>query len=375
MLGASLSDDTVEVIFETESSGFSSLDSNEESDIYRAIVSSGSNIRFELLTKSIDDSSATGISGSVSVFDNNILLVSTNGASYQVGYESGRQDLVALDLATGAAIIVTGKLSNLGSETEFFPGPISPSGGYLLTVTGSGNEMLDGQVIEILPDLSEYRMVSILGSVRGNDLSYNVIASDGERGGSVVAFQTSSSNLGVLPNEALVEAEFVDVAGAALFVWDGEGVFSERALQTSMDNISIATGDNSFVVIDQEQPADYLNLMEWVGDAPVMLRSKTSSADVTVTDIVSTIEAYLGVKQLSLTAFAAADIDGDGAIQVADIVSLIEIYLGISRLVDVVQFVDADTGSREIQPVIGETVNLVAVLIGDVDGSWSPEIM
>ena len=376
LLGASVSGDTVEVVFETESSGFSSFDSNEDPDIYRAVVVPGSAVSFELLTASVSDRSATGVSGSVSVLDNGTLFVATDGSAYELGYESGHQEIVAIELETGVATVVSANLPGLGTETEFYPGPVSPSGGVLAVVVGSGNESLDGQVIEIDPDLSGHRVVSVLGGQVGNDLSYNLAASDGERGGSVIAFQTSASNLGVLPNLAVLEAEFVDFAGAGLFFWDGLGVFSETASAVGFGSVLISSEGGAYASLGLEQPADYLNLMDWVDSTSVSLRAEVSSpGEISVSDIVSSIEAYLGLGDLSLTAFAAADINGDGAVMVSDIVSSIEIYLGISDLEGVVQFVDAETGQRELSLVVGETLDLAAVLLGDVDGSWSPEIV
>ena len=61
--------------------------------------------------------------------------------------------------------------------------------------------------------------------------------------------------------------------------------------------------------------------------------------------------------------------------QVSDIVALIQLYLGLSELDGVIQFIDPVSGGRDFAPVIGETLDLTAVLLGDVDGSWSPEII
>ena len=192
----------------------------------------------------------------------------------------------------------------------------------------------------------------------------------------MIAFQTSASNLGVLPNLAVLEAEFVDFAGAGLFFWDGLGVFLETASAVGFGSVFISSEGGAYVSVGLEQPADYLNLMDWVDSTSVSLRAEVSSpGEISVSDIVSSIEAYLGLGDLSLTAFAAADINGDGAVMVSDIVSSIEIYLGISDLEGVVQFVDAETGQRELSLVVGETLDLAAVLLGDVDGSWSPEII
>lgn len=40
-----------------------------------------------------------------------------------------------------------------------------------------------------------------------------------------------------------------------------------------------------------------------------------------------------------------------------------------------IQFIDPVSGERDFAPVIGETLDPTAVLLGDVDGSWSPEII
>jgi hypothetical protein len=49
--------------------------------------------------------------------------------------------------------------------------------------------------------------------------------------------------------------------------------------------------------------------------------------------------------------------------------------LGLSELDGVIQFIDPVSGGRDFAPVIGETLDLTAVLLGDVDGSWYPEII
>lgn len=61
--------------------------------------------------------------------------------------------------------------------------------------------------------------------------------------------------------------------------------------------------------------------------------------------------------------------------EVSDIVASIQLYLGLSELDGVIQFIDPVSGGRDFSSVIGETLDLTAVLLGDVDGSWSPEII
>ena len=376
LLDASYTDGTIAVVFETESFGFSSDDLNEEVDIYRAIIRNQNEIEFQLLTASVSDRSATGVLGSVSVVDNGKLLVSADGSAYQVGFESVHQDLVVIDLETGFASVVSAILTGLGPETAFYPGSVSPSENYLTVVSGSGNEDLDGQVVEIYSDSTGYRIVSLLGGEIGNDLSYGVIASDGERGGSVIAFQTSASNLGVLPNLAVLEVNIVDSAGISLFYWSGDDDFEAAGVQQKFDNLFISTASLEYTGLNIDEPTNYLNLMDWVDYPAVSLRAKVSApGEIAVSDIILSIQAYLGVSSLSATAFAAADVNGDDSIQVSDIVASIQLYLGLSELDGVIQFIDPVSGGRDFAPVIGETLDLTAVLLGDVDGSWSPEII
>jgi PKD repeat protein len=165
-------------------------------------------------------------------------------------------------------------------------------------------------------------------------------------------------------------------AWVRLFHWDGSFTFAESANRAKYSNLSVTSDHESFVDLNFEDPTDSVDLSNWTNIGSVSLRSQTNDfGHITVSDIVSSIQAYLGVGELSVIEFASADINGDGSVQVSDIVASIQLYLGLSELDGVIQFIDPIDGERDITPVIGETLDLTAVLIGDVDGSWSPEIV
>jgi hypothetical protein len=105
--------------------------------------------------------------------------------------------------------------------------------------------------------------------------------------------------------------------------------------------------------------------------------SVTGSVDnpgvVSVSDIVSEVELYLGTADEDAAGYdymaVAGDINGDGSVTVSDIVSVIELYLGTAQTMDIV-LVDDSGDAPTVDVTIGAgNVELTAVALGDLDGS------
>lgn len=127
--------------------------------------------------------------------------------------------------------------------------------------------------------------------------------------------------------------------------------------------------------------------------------AKAADAGVTLTDVLAALKVYLG-KELpssykSSFNYVAADFDANGVVNLTDVLSLLKYYLGkTTTATPAWAFVDAadmdsngliatsTTGTLsksaatphliDVEMSTSNTVELVGVLRGDVDGSWMP---
>lgn len=114
-----------------------------------------------------------------------------------------------------------------------------------------------------------------------------------------------------------------------------------------------ATADNGIF--------DYLNLGTF---SHVVLESSTYSADIAISDVISSLKHIVGLETLDGAALHAADVDNDDTVAIADIISQLKHIVGLETL-NTFDLVDT-TGAR-VTEITEATTELQLVLNGDVD--------
>ena len=98
----------------------------------------------------------------------------------------------------------------------------------------------------------------------------------------------------------------------------------------------------------------------------VKLESSTYSADIAISDVISSLKHIVGLETLDGAALHAADVDNDDTVAIADVISQLKHIVGLETL-DTFDLVDT-TGAR-VTEITEETTELQLVLNGDVDTS------
>ena len=170
-----------------------------------------------------------------------------------------------------------------------------------------------------------------------------------------------------------------------------------NGVNNGIPNVNLSIGDTSSTstnegelvmggVIDEYDHDDGLMAI-----SPALSNSASGAhSSITLSDVLSSLKIYLG-KDLNESIdspynHVAADFDGGGFISLTDVLLLLKFYLGkdTGTVTPEWVFLDASQNhnfSIENIPLpiiehdfsVDETFNLVGVLRGDVDGSWTPD--
>jgi len=143
----------------------------------------------------------------------------------------------------------------------------------------------------------------------------------------------------------------------------------------AISGVEFAVSDSDGTQIGTFTTADNgtADLTDFIG-GPYTIEGSVANTGgiVTVSDIVSAIQLYLNSpNDVSEYGQIAADLNQDDVVGVSDIVDMISLYLGTSQNMDILLVDDSgETASADVSIGTGN-VELTAVAMGDLDGSWA----
>ena len=117
--------------------------------------------------------------------------------------------------------------------------------------------------------------------------------------------------------------------------------------------------------------AGQLDLGSYVGETveiTATLGTATAESGINISDAVTILKQIVGLTSLTGNAAVAADVNGDGSINISDAVTTLKTIVGLESNATMV-LVDASGGSSF--DVSSGAVDLTAVVLGDVDGSYA----
>ena len=117
--------------------------------------------------------------------------------------------------------------------------------------------------------------------------------------------------------------------------------------------------------------AGQLDLGSYVGETveiTATLGTATAESGINISDAVTILKQIVGLTSLTGNAAVAADVNGDGSINISDAVTTLKTIVGLESNATMV-LVDASGGSSF--DVGSGAVDLTAVVLGDVDGSYA----
>ena len=148
-----------------------------------------------------------------------------------------------------------------------------------------------------------------------------------------------------------------------------------------MVDSSISTDNSGVVDLTGLKEADYI--VGYKSDESLSAKQKINNA-IDVLDILEIAKYMGGIKQFTNSEKVAANIDttssgSETSIDVLDILAIAKIMGGLSKHEDLIhQFVVRDNSLSDpfanpnVSIKTGFSYNLDSILLGDVDGSWSP---
>jgi len=98
------------------------------------------------------------------------------------------------------------------------------------------------------------------------------------------------------------------------------------------------------------------------------LGTATAESGINISDAVTILKQIVGLTSLTGNAAVAADVNGDGSINISDAVTTLKTIVGLESNATMV-LVDA-SGNSSFDVGSG-VVDLTAVVLGDVDGSYA----
>ncbi|MDA9006480.1 dockerin type I repeat-containing protein [Litoricola sp.] len=98
------------------------------------------------------------------------------------------------------------------------------------------------------------------------------------------------------------------------------------------------------------------------------LAGASSSSGVNISDAVAILKHIVGIESVSGSAAVAADVDQSGAVNITDAVEVLKMIVGLTSTA---KLLAVDSAGESSLTISSGTVDLTAVVLGDVDGSYS----
>ena len=121
-----------------------------------------------------------------------------------------------------------------------------------------------------------------------------------------------------------------------------------------------STAEDSVVTVLDGQ-LDYSTITTFTH---VTLEEGSYTADIAISDVISSLKHIVGLETLTGAGLIAADVDNDGDVAIADVISQLKHIVGLETLNT---FDAVDTGGNQITEITAQTSDIQLVLNGDVD--------
>jgi hypothetical protein len=249
------------------------------------------------------------------------------------------------------------------------------------------DEIVTSSVVGPILNVNEYPVIlsTELATIDEDSVySYTFLASDVDVGDTLtlsyetlpswMSFDASTGVLSGTPTNSSVGDHDV-----VLRATDAAGAYTEQSFTISVEKLSLITLrvgstiaenlDVSFISSDDEiitktvndGQLDYSGISEFKS---VTLSSSSYSADINISDVVSSLRHIVGLETLSDSAFFAGDIDNDGQVNIGDVVSQLRHIVGLEMITS---FDVVDASGLAINNMANVTSDLQLILNGDVD--------
>ena len=130
---------------------------------------------------------------------------------------------------------------------------------------------------------------------------------------------------------------------------------------TGVELSFVSTGAEDTVVTATNGEFDYSNLGEF---SHVTLDANSYTADIAISDVISSLKHIVGLETLTGAALGAGDVDNNGEVAIADVISQLKHIVGLDTLTT---FDLVDTAGNQVTQITSETTDLQLILNGDVD--------
>ena len=200
------------IIFETIANTFSNQDTNDLFDIYQLSTNQNSS-DLSLVSISTQNNASGIVNEQVLIENGSIYFVSSN-AELTNSDPNITEDIFKFDLSNGSVERVSKFFDNqvIESNVEYLLHDISYTGDLLVTISNSGIESYDDQIVSIDSNSNEIKLISEINGSQGNDLSLEANSSSNQTGLGVIAYYTTSTNLGTAPNSTIIQYQYLNIS-------------------------------------------------------------------------------------------------------------------------------------------------------------------
>ena len=133
--------------------------------------------------------------------------------------------------------------------------------------------------------------------------------------------------------------------------------------------MTVAVGDSTASVTSSS--GGQVDLGAYVGstiELSASLSSSSASSGVNISDAVAILKHIVGIETVSGFAAVAADVDQSGSVNITDAVEVLKMIVGLTSTS---KLLAVDSSGESDLTVSSGTIDLTAVVLGDVDGSYA----
>lgn len=303
---------------------------------------------------------------------------------------SGQRDALAPQVADGQLLTTQWLGASLpGDDVVELILPERPGPAWTELNTGEGHDtlILEGGGGQIAVDAGpgDDRVVSGAGSQRmAGGSGMDTLVLPGQRKDYLLHWSDSSQSLSLQS----INGDTDQASGFERFEFAGTGFTRDALQQTTVAWVQARAWSGAPMPgLSLGQPDAQTDAQGWMrieAGADFMRLPGTAAADaaaraqVNLQDAIVVLKSMVGLADLNTYQRVAADVDGQGGIGLGDAIAILKHVVGMPVTAPTWTFVrdPADTQASSsdamvLRPGEDQTVRLVGVLIGDVDGSWT----
>ena len=360
-LGITHKNGTTRVLFETTSTTFSTVDTNDSNDLYVASIISDASLS---LVSSAQDNSAASVKFGSSLIQNDEVFFVSDADDLVDNDDNQSSDIFATSIISGDTRRITDFLDNeldsVGVVDYQLLGLNELASKLLFTsnlasVSSSDTSIQQVYSLNVASDTLTVLSKEANGTL-GNDTSVVAVM---DASGRDFSYQTEASNLIDTPGFSLMldaafdyDAQIITsstqgITGLNVELWGGIGAAAAY------------TATNGEISIDSLVTFDMIKLSE---------SAAYSDKAINIFDVLATVDHIVGTNLLTGQAFQAADATNDDAVNLFDVLALVDHIVSDDKKIDTYDLVDS-SGSRitQLDTSTGTAPQYQLVMNGDVD--------